>query len=214
MLFVILFAILYLPISILYPTWVIHKNRLPRKKKLIATSNHYSNLDALIYNFRFFRKFRFLAKQELFKNKFLSWFFHGIAAVPVDRKQITPSMYKNIMGELNKGRQLFIFPEGTRNKEGTEEMGDTKSGVITFASKGDVEIYPMLMWRMPKLFRKNYIIVGEPFKVVGENPKRLTPEEVQNNLDIYAQKMVDLRKELDDFLASKKKGKKKTKETK
>ena len=208
MLFVIMFSILYLPVSILYPTWVIHKERLPRKKKLIATSNHYSNLDALIINFRFFRKFRFLAKKELFKTKFSSWFFRGIGAIEVDRQQITPSMFKNILGELSKDRQLFIFPEGTRNKTGSEEMSDAKAGVITFASKGNCEIVPMLIYRKPKLFRKNYIIVGEPFNVVGENPKRLTPEEVQQNLDIYTAKMAELRKELDEKFKKKKKNKK------
>ena len=209
MLFVILFALIYLPVSIFYPTWVIHKDRMPKKKKCIATSNHYSNLDALIYNFRFFRKFRFLGKQELFKNKFSAWFFRGLGTIPVDRKQITPTMYKTILGELNKGRQLFIFPEGTRNKSGSEEMSDAKSGVITFASKGDAEIIPMLIWRKPKFLRKNYIIVGEAFKVVGENPKRLTPEEVKTNLEIYTQKMTELRAELDEFLANKKRKKNK-----
>ncbi len=208
MVFVILFSIFYLPISILYPTWVIHKERLDKKKKCIATSNHYSNLDPLIYNFRFFTKFRFMAKQELFKNKFIGWVLKKIGAYPVDRGHISPSVYKRTLSELNQNKQVFIFPEGTRNKSGSEEMGDAKAGIITFASKGDAEIIPMLIYRKPKLFRKNYIIVGEPFKVVGENPKRLTPEEVEQNMQIYADKMNELRKELDEKFAKKKKDKK------
>ena len=208
MFFVFMFIIVYLPVSILYPTWVIHKERLPRKKKCIATSNHYSNLDPLIYNFRFFTKFRFLAKKELFDTKAKSWFFRHIGAIKVDREQITPSVFKECLNELKNEKQLFIFPEGTRNKSGDEEkMGDAKAGVITFASKGDAEIVPMLLYRRPKIFRKNYIIVGEPFKVVGENPKRLTPEEVEENLKIYASKMEELRKELDEKFAKKKKKK-------
>lgn len=211
MVFVIAFAILYLPISILYPTWVINKKRLPKKKKCIATSNHYSNLDAIIYNFRFFTKFRFLAKKELFKTKISAWFFKKIGAIPVDRKQITPSVYKQTISELNNNKQVFIFPEGTRNKSGSEEMGDAKSGVIIFASKGDAEIVPMLLYRKPRIFRKNYIMVGEPFKVVGENPKRLTQEEIDKNLEIYTEKMANLRIELDEFLAKKHKKKNKNK---
>ena len=209
MVFVIMFIICYLPISILFPTWVIHKDRLPKKKKCIVTSNHYSNLDPLIYNFRFFTKFRFMGKQELFNNKFSAWFFKCLGAFPVDRKQITPSVYKKTIAELNANHQVFIFPEGTRNKIGAEEeMGDAKTGLVIFASKGDAEIVPMLLYRRPKLFRKNYIIVGEPFKVVGENPKRLTQEEVQENMKIYADKMAELRAELDAKFAKKKKEKK------
>ena len=206
--FVFMFALLYLPVSILFPTWVIHKERLPRKKRCIVTSNHYSNLDPLIYNFRFFTRFRFMAKKELFKTKISAWFFKCLASYPVDRNQISPSVYKKTLSELNNDKQVFIFPEGTRNKSGAEEeMGNVKTGIITFASKGDVEIVPMLLYRRPKLFRKNYIIVGEPFKVEGENPKRLTSEEVQKNIEKYSAVMAELRAELDQKFAKKKKAK-------
>ena len=213
MVFVIMFAICYLPVSILFPTFVIHKKRLNKKKKAIVASNHYSNLDPIIYNFRFWAKFRFMGKKELFNNKFSAWFFKQLGSFPVDRNQITPSVYKKTLAELNNDKQVFIFPEGTRNKTGSEEMGDAKAGIITFASKGDCEIVPMLLYRKPKLFRKNYIIVGEPFKVEGENPKRLTPEEMEKNLQRYKEVMDSLRAELDERVSKKKKRNKKEKNT-
>ena len=208
MLFYIAFAILYIPMVILFPTKVIHKERMPKRgNKCIATSNHYTNVDPILYNKLFVRKFRFMAKKELFNTKFKSFILRGIGAFPVDRENITPSVFKKTIGELNQNHQVFIFPEGTRNKEGSEQMGDAKIGVITFASKGDAEIVPMLIYSKPKVFRKNYVIVGEPFKVVGENPKRLTKEEAEENLKIYTQKMEDLRKEIDEFVNSKKRKK-------
>jgi len=88
-------------------------------------------------------------------------------------------------------------------------MADAKSGVITFASKGDAEIVPMLIYHKPKVFRKNYIIVGEPFKVQGANPARLTKEEIEENLAVYTKKMEQLRIELDEYVASKKRKKNK-----
>ena len=205
MLFVILFAICYLPVVLLYPTKVINKKRWQKNKKMIVTSNHYSNVDPLLYNFKFFTKFRFMAKKELFENKFSAFIFKRIGTIPVDRKQISPSTYKHTLKELNDNKQVFIFPEGTRNKSGSEEMANAKAGVITFASKGDAEILPMLIYRKPRIFRKNYIIVGDSFKVDGENPKRLTQEEIEKNLAKYAEVMVELRKELDDYLTRKKK---------
>ena len=209
MVFVILFGLLYLPVSILFPTKVINKKRMPKGRKCIATSNHYSNLDPLIYNFRFVKKFKFLAKKELFKTKLSAWFFRSIGAIRVDRNQVSPSVFKEWLKQLKNDKQLFIFPEGTRNKQDTEEMGDIKSGVITFASKGEAEIIPMLMYRKPKLFRKNYIIVGEPFKVEGEDPKRLTKEELEANTERYANVMDSLRIELDNIVNKKKNKKQK-----
>lgn len=213
MMFVIAFIVLFLPMTIFFPTRVIHKERMPKKKKCIATSNHYSNTDGLVYISKFARKFRFMTKKELFNNKLAGAFFESLGMFPVDRKQITPSVFKRTMSELEKNHTVFIFPEGTRNKEDTEQMGDVKSGVITFASKGDAEIVPMVMYRKPKFLRQNYIIVGEPFKVQGENPKRLTKQEVEQNVEKYVEVMNNLRIELDEYVASRHK-KKKHKENK
>ena len=209
MFFVLAFIILFLPITIFYPTKVINRKNLPKKKKAIVTSNHYSNLDPIVLDIFLRRKFRFMAKIELFKNKFIGWVLKKMGGFAVDREKITPSTFKTTMNELKKGHQVFIFPEGRRNLSDTEELGDAKAGVITFASKGDAEIVPMLIYHKPKAFRKNYIIVGEPFKVQGENPSRLTKEEVEENLKIYTDKMNALRVELDEYVASKKKKHKK-----
>ena len=206
--FCILFAIFYLPITLFYPTKIIHKERFPRKKKAIVTCNHYSNLDAIIINIRFHSRLMFLAKIELFKNAFMRWFMKCLGTIPVNREKVAPSTFKEVLATLKKDKAIFIFPEGTRNKSGSEEMGDAKSGVITFASKGDAEIVPMLMYRKPKFLRKNYIIVGESFKVEGENPAKLTKEETEANLERYLKIMEDLRAELDVLLLSKKKKKK------
>jgi 1-acyl-sn-glycerol-3-phosphate acyltransferase len=198
---------MWLPLTILFPTKILHRERFP-KGKCIATSNHYSNLDALLYDLKFVKKFRFMAKSELFKNKFNAFILKRFGAYPVDRQNVSPSVFKKTLTELKQNHQVFIFPEGTRNKKETEEMQSVKQGIITFASKGDAEIVPMLIYQKAKVFRKNYIIVGEPFKVEGQNPARLTKEETENNLKIYTEKMNALRVELDEFVQSKHKKKK------
>ncbi len=207
MIFVIIFAIMYLPLIILYPTKIIGKKNMPKKGKLIVTSNHYTNLDALIYNAKFVTKFRFMAKAELFKNKFFGFILKSIGAYPVDREKVSPSVFKKTLELLNKNKRVFIFPEGTRNKTGSEKMIAIKTGVITFASKGGAQIVPMLLYQPPKIFRKNYIIVGEPLMVEGENPKRLTKEETQKNLERYEAALKNLRIELDEYVNLKNKKK-------
>ena len=113
------------------------------------------------------------------------------------------------MGLLKKDKQLFIFPEGTRNKTGTNEIQEIKSGFLIFASKGETSITPMFMYRKPKAFRKKYIIVGKPFELVGENPKRLTKEELEENFERYLQVLNELRDELNNYVDSKKRKNKK-----
>ena len=199
---------LYIPIFLFFPTKVIHKKRLP-KGKMIVTSNHYSNLDPLVLIVRFNRHFRFLGKKELFKTKFLSFIMNGLGVISVDRDSMSPSTYKEIMANLKMDKQIFIFPEGTRNKAEDDNLQDVKNGIITFASKGESEIIPMIIHRKPKMFRKNYIIVGESIKIEGENPKRLTKEEQEANLNRYVEAMNNLREELDEYLGNKKRKNKK-----
>ena len=202
------FIILYIPLILLYPTKVIHRERFNKKKKFVVTSNHFSNADSLIYGVKFRTKFWFISKKELFKTKFTAWIMRHIGAIPVDRKNISPSEFKAVLSVLKNNKQLFIYPEGTRNKNEEGEMQETKEGVIVFASKGESEILPMLIYKKPKIFRKNYIIVGEPIKIIGENPKRLTKEEIEENLKNYSEKMEELRAELNEIVAKRKNKKK------
>ena len=65
------------------------------------------------------------------------------------------------------------------------------------------------MYRKPKAFRKNYVIVGKPFELVGENPKRLTKEEIEANFERYLQVLNELRDELNNYVDSKKRKNKK-----
>lgn len=203
MLFYILIFFLYLPVWILFPTKILYKKRLP-KGKVIATSNHYSLFDPLVQVVRFNRYFRFVGKKELFKNKFSAFVMKNCGVIAVDRESMSPSTFKEIMGNLKKNHSIFIYPEGTRNKTEDEKLQEVKNGVITFASKGECDIVPMVIYRKPKIFRKNYIIVGEPIKIEGANPKRLTKEEQESNLKRYVEAMNALRKEIDEFVANKK----------
>ena len=212
MFFVIGFIIMFLPVILFFPTKIIHKENLPKRgKKAIITCNHFSNFDPIVLDIFMFRKFRYMGKKELFQNKFAGFFMKDFGGFAVDREQITPSTYKTAMGLLKKEKQIFIFPEGTRNKTGTNEIQEIKSGFLIFASKGETSITPMFMYRKPKMFRKNYIIVGKPFELIGENPKRLTKEELEENFERYLKVINELRDELNQYVELRKRKHKKAK---
>lgn len=208
MIFFLAIIVLYIPIKLFFPTKVIHKENMPKRgTKAILTSNHYSNWDPIIYDAAFLRKFRVMSKKELYENKFVGFILKSLGAIVVDRDHMSPTTFKNTMSELKKNHQVFIFPEGTRNKSGTKELLEIKSGFLAFASRGECEITPMLLYRKPKFLRKNYIIVGKPFVLQGENPSRLTKQEMEENLERYLETMKNLRNELDDFVENKKRKK-------
>ena len=48
------------------------------------------------------------------------------------------------------------------------------------------------------MFRKNYIIVGNPFKIEAADTKKLTKEELASNLERYEKILISLREKLDE----------------
>lgn len=208
MLFGICFVIAWLIFRPLYPTKVIGKKNLPQKGGYVLTCNHYSNMDCIMLDLCLVKKIRFLAKKELFKSKFASFVLKKFGAFPINREKPELSAFKFALDVLKKDKILGIFPEGTRNKT-EEDMKDLKQGAITFASRGNSEIVPVVLYRKPKALRKNYIIIGEPLKIEGENPSRLTKEEIETNANRLYNAMQQLRLDMDIKLEAKKARKKK-----
>lgn len=199
MFFVLAYVFLWLPITILMPTKVINIKKLPKKKDgaYILSCNHYSNFDVILLDIKFKRKYYYLAKKELFKNKFISWVLTKLGGIKIDRDSTDVSAFKNSMQVLKNNKPLGIFPEGTRNKgEDVAQMNQAKSGTILFASKAGVPILPVAIYRRPKLFRSNKILVGDPFYVEGVNPKKLTKEEIESNTQRLQEEISSLHQQL------------------
>lgn len=211
MIFWICFSIVFLPLTLLFPIKVIGKKNLPKKQGYVLTCNHYSNYDAPMIDIKLGRKIRFLAKKELFKKKFPAFFLKQFGAFPIDRGTTDVKAFKFAIKTIKDNHILGIFPEGTRNKSGSSEMQEAKSGAIVFASKTGAPIVPMVMTRPINFLRRTTLLIGEPFFVNGENPSRLTKEEVDKNVEILVQKTNELRDSYNKQLIDKKKKKHKNK---
>lgn len=163
MIFWICFAILWPFITILWPTRVINKKRLPNAKKqnVIMACNHMSNVDLPLIAIRFCRKFTYIGKAELFKNKFLGWLLRKFDVIPVDRSKADLGAIKKVLGAINRKRHVCICPQGTRSKPGEIDEETVKSGISLFALRTGTPVLPTVILKKPKLFRFNKIIVGE-----------------------------------------------------
>ena len=152
-------------------------------------------IDAPLLDVKLIKRIRFLGKKELCKNKLSTWGHTKVlGTIPVDRGSADITAVRNVLSVLKKGKIVGVFPEGTRNKtENIEELQELKSGAIMFASKAGVPIVPIIYVKKPRLFCFNKLIIGEPFYVQGENPKKLTKEETEANVKELAKRMEELR---------------------
>ena len=196
------------PVQMLvWPTKVIGAENAKKVKGALFTCNHYSKMDSMIPYFVLFKKeAHALAKYELFTNPVAGWFLHKMGAIP--RGEADIESVKQVLRVLKDGKQLLIFPEGTRNKEGTQHMAEFKTGTARFAIKSKVPIVPMIYYQSPKAFRKNWLYVGEPFTLEQFYGAR-TIDENHAATEVIKEKMDETRRLCNEYVEKVTKGKKK-----
>ena len=195
--------LLWLPLSILHPTFIKGRKNLP-KGKVIISCNHRSNWDIALYILNTSEKIKILAKKELFKNKLFGAILRNFGGIEIDREATDINAIKACMKALKDDKKLFIFPEGTRLKNEEDILGEIKSGLAMIAIKTKTPIAPIWIERKPKLFRKSVYHIGKPFELSEFYGKKLDEETLQKANDIVREKMLELREEI----LSKKKKKK------
>ena len=195
--------LLTVPIRLSYPTKFIGKENIPKGPCIIA-SNHTSNLDAVLLAVHTWEKKFYLAKKELFKNKLFGSFLKSVGAIEIDRQSTDVGAIKNCMRVLKNGKKLVIFSEGTRNHNEDMQLGQVKHGVSMFAIKAKVPIVPMFIAKQPRFWRKNKVVIGQPFLLEEFYGKKLDNETLTQASDIVAAKMNELRESQLNALTKKK----------
>lgn len=161
--------------------------------RAIYTCNHYSKKDTFLPIQKIFKKeAHILAKYELFKVPLIAWFLHNMGAIPVRRAKADIDAVKSVLTVLKNDKKLLIFPEGTRNKENTQELAEVKTGTARFAIKTKSPIVPMMYYSCPKVFRKNCLYIGKPF-TLEEFYGAKTQEEMHAATEVVRQKMDETR---------------------
>ena len=137
-------------------------------KGCILAPNHISAIDPVfVVITRFWgRRMVAFAKKELFEiNGFLSWFFRCSGAVCVRGTKEELGVIDDTVAFCKEGGTLLIFPEGTREKEGT--FLPLKSGLFLIAAQAAVDVIPVrIVYHTPdgkmKLFCKVTVHYGAP----------------------------------------------------
>lgn len=168
----------------LYNLRVEGRENLPDKSGFIIASNHRSYADPpLIAVTAGCAKYSFVAKAELFRFPFFGWLIKKLGAFPVVRGKGDMKVISDSVERINQGRNLVIFPEGTRSKDG--KVGRGKTGVALIAASSGATVIPAGIVYDGKLRFRSKVTVkfGKPI-----NPEDIQLSEEMNHHELKAVK--------------------------
>lgn len=169
---------------------------LPKDGGYVFASNHRSYQDPVFITLKVRRPFNYMAKEELFhKNFFFTALIKLFGAFPVERGKGDMSVITSSVERLEKGKNLVIFPEGTRSYDG--RVGRGKTGVALIAAKSGHDVVPVginfkgekLHFRSKVVVRFGKIIKAEELHVEDESPKNL--KVIRNRIMTAIKELVD-----------------------
>ncbi len=164
--------------QIIFPLKVNNLENLPESGKVIVCCNHISLKDPVYLSMHSKRMMRYMAKKELFENKFVSKIITGMGAFPVDRGSGDQASMNYASQVLQEGEILAIFFEGTRSKDG--KLGRPRIGAAMLAYENKAPILPVCITtknlKQPKAFHKAVISYGKliPYEELGMTEGTMT----------------------------------------
>ena len=130
------------------------RENVPKKGFFIVASNHVSAIDPFLVIYAIQRHTAYMAKVELFKNRVARFFLNVLGAFAVDRAKLSVSTIKTVLSLKQTNWVLGIFPQGTRDKEGSLE--NINKGFASFAKTLKCDILPVAITGMTKDQRKAF----------------------------------------------------------
>jgi cytidylate kinase len=154
---------------------------IPKHGGAIIAPNHRSLIDHPTVGVATKRQIWFMAKSELFRNKWAAKFLYAMNSFPVNRGRPDRASLQRCLELLEQGELVGIYPAGTRTPESRFE--DLEDGFTYIALKSGVPIVPVAVSgtesvlprgrRFPK-FVKIKVLIGEPFRL-GERHAGVLP---------------------------------------
>lgn len=150
---------------------VIGRERVPLEGPVILAPVHRSFADFAFSAFLTRRKLFFMAKDDLWRNRWLGRLLFGLGVFPVHRDAADREAMRRAETVLRRGQVLVMFPEGTRKTGSTVE--EFHEGAAFLAARTGATIVPIGIGgtdlampkgqRIPKPMRIP-VVVGEPIE--------------------------------------------------
>ena len=165
-----LYVIVGLYFKLIHPVRAVGRENIPEGPAVICP-NHTTAGDPFYVVFAFGRRWtmRAMAKVEIMRVPFIGWILGKAGVFGVDRGATDVKAVRTAMKFLKEGDKLLMFPEGTRVR-GDEDV-EAKVGAALFATRTGVPLLPVYIQRKKKRFRRNTVVIGEPYKPEFEGRK-------------------------------------------
>ncbi|MFT4044453.1 MAG: lysophospholipid acyltransferase family protein [Gordonia sp. (in: high G+C Gram-positive bacteria)] len=154
---------------------------VPKTGAGVVAINHTGYLDFTFAGIPAFlqerRYVRFMAKKEVFENKYSGPIMRALRHIPVDRAQGAES-YRAAVDYLTRGELVGVYPEATISR--SFELKAFKSGAARMALESGAPIIPTVIWGAQRIWTKGHpkrlgrtgykimIGVAEPIEPVGD----------------------------------------------
>lgn len=116
------------------------QENVPKTGGCIVAANHVNDFDILYMGICNPRHPHFMAKAELYKNPVFGWLIRLGGSFPVYRGKKDQWALQQAGRILTAGETLFMFPEGTRSRNG--QLREGKVGVIKLALEHQMPVIP------------------------------------------------------------------------
>jgi 1-acyl-sn-glycerol-3-phosphate acyltransferase len=108
---------------------------------IILAPNHASYIDPPILGISLKRPITYLAKEYLFKKPFLGGIISRLGSIPIKSEADDFRTIRQVLKALKEGKQVLLFPEGTRTLDGN--FREPEGGVGFFALKSGAAVVPV-----------------------------------------------------------------------
>ena len=131
-------------------------DNIPKDQAVLFVGNHNSLYDIIVTYPLMKRPTGYIAKKEIKKIPFLSWWMYFVNCIFLDRDDPRKGL-KSVLDAadlIKNGVSIFLFPEGTRSKDGN--LHEFKDGGFKIATKSKCPIIPVGITGSSDIFEKQF----------------------------------------------------------
>src|SRR5262249_38436934 len=115
--------------------------KIPASGPVLIIANHQSFFDPVLCGTAARRRFFFLARKTLFRNRLFAALINSYDAVPIDQDGVGKEGIRGVLAQLAKGRAVVVYPEGERTGNGV--MQQLKPGIVLLIKRVQAPIIPL-----------------------------------------------------------------------
>ncbi len=114
---------------------------VPRSGPVLLIANHQSFFDPVLIGLAARRHLSYLARASLFRNAAFAWLIRMHNAVPIHHHGLGIEGLRTVLGLLEGGQAVVVFPEGERTRDGA--LHELQPGIQLLIRRAQAPVVPV-----------------------------------------------------------------------